>query len=136
MKITSHATHYTRRSLELRPGQEVDDEIARQEKLKRMRAAGILTTDPEEEEEDSDKEEDGSDSEDSETDSDEDAEADAESKASPQKGSKAEAEEDENSMLDNDWDTSEWSMQEIESACGTLITECEKRASKKRQELR
>ena len=46
-----------------------------------------------------------------------------------------ETQEDENNMLDNDWDTSEWSMQEIESACGTLITECEKNSNIKRQEL-
>lgn len=114
-------------SLELRAGSEVDDEIARQEKLKRMRAAGILTTDPDDDK--SEKDEDDDSSSDSDSDSDEEA-ADA-----PKKNKKDEAEEDENSMLDNDWDTSEWTMQEIESACSTLITECEAPRSEKRQQL-
>ncbi|GMH72912.1 hypothetical protein TrST_g2508 [Triparma strigata] len=115
-------------SLELRSGTEVDDEIARQEKLKRMRAAGILTTDPDEDKEEGDSDEASDDS----SDSDSDEEPAAET---PQKNAKDEAEEDENSMLDNDWDTSEWSMQEIESACSTLITECESPSSEKRQQL-
>lgn len=38
-------------------------------------------------------------------------------------------------MLDLDWDTSTWSLNEIESACSTLLTECETAASAKRRGL-
>ncbi|GMH76323.1 hypothetical protein TL16_g07037 [Triparma laevis f. inornata] len=92
-----------------------------------MRAAGILTTDPDDDKSEKDEDDDSS--------SDSDSDSDEEAADTQKKNKKDEAEEDENSMLDNDWDTSEWTMQEIESACSTLITECEAPRSEKRQQL-
>ncbi len=118
-------------SLEIVPGSVVDDEAKRVERLKRLKANGGIAEGFQEEEDDEKKGSDVEDSDDSDSDSDSDYSA-----ADLDKRTKEEEElEDENNMLDNDWDTSEWTMQEIESACSTLITECETKASKKRQEL-
>ena len=134
-------------SLELRDGAEVDKEEARQERLKRLKAAGIETDEVEEVKGDG-----GSDNDDESSISDSDSDSDSDdsdgARSDADDGSNAAGsvgqggqisasveDEDANNMLDNDWDTSEWSLQEIESACMTLLTECEKNASKKRQSL-
>eukprot|EP00520_Triparma_pacifica_P017703 CAMPEP_0118632080 /NCGR_PEP_ID=MMETSP0785-20121206/248_1 /TAXON_ID=91992 /ORGANISM="Bolidomonas pacifica, Strain CCMP 1866" /LENGTH=1362 /DNA_ID=CAMNT_0006522815 /DNA_START=272 /DNA_END=4358 /DNA_ORIENTATION=- len=117
-------------SLELRDGGEIDEEEARKERAKRLKAAGIKISD-----EDILSDDDESKKEDSD-DSDDDSSVYSASEAPNGPGGAAnEEEEDENNMLDNDWDTSEWTMQEIESACQTLVRECELKSSKKRQEL-
>ena len=165
-------------SLELRDGAEIDEEEARKERAKRLKAAGIKTADEHIlSDDDKSKNEDEDDSDD-----DSSTSSGSSTSSSPGAGSaENEEEEDENNMLDNDWDTSEWSMQEvricgkveknappsilppapailwpslhsslltqppprlaslvssqIESACQTLVRECELKSSKKRQEL-
>jgi hypothetical protein len=117
-------------SLELRDGGEIDEEETRKERAKRLRAAGIKTADEHIlSDDDKSKNEDDSDDDSS-------TSSGSSTSSSPGVGDAAnEEEEDENNMLDNDWDTSEWSMQEIESACQTLVRECELKSSKKRQGL-
>jgi len=120
-------------SLELREGDEVDKEEERKERAKRLRDAGIKGADEHMLSDDESKKDD--EDENSDDDSDDDTSTSSDGSGGPSSPQGNEEEEDENNMLDNDWDTSEWSMQEIESACQTLVTECEKYSSKKRQEL-